>query len=126
MSKSNPDSAIFMTDSTESVRNKIKKAYCPEKIAEENPILEYCKYIVFERFNEFVIERPSKFGGNVSFQSYKELENSYRSGKIHPTDLKNATADHLDRLLSPIRRKMEKSRRATRLREEMKHFEAGK
>src|SRR3989338_10277788 len=31
MSKSRPDSAIFMTDSSEEVSRKISKAYCPEK-----------------------------------------------------------------------------------------------
>lgn len=45
MSKSNPDSAIFMTDTPEQVANKIKKAFCPEKQTSENPILEYYKYI---------------------------------------------------------------------------------
>jgi len=29
MSKSNPDSAIFMEDTPEEVKKKIKKAYCP-------------------------------------------------------------------------------------------------
>ena len=47
MSKSKPDTAIFMDDTEEDVNRKIKKAYCPEKQIEENPILEYCKFIVF-------------------------------------------------------------------------------
>ena len=34
MSKSNPESAIFMEDSAEDVARKLKKAYCPEKIVE--------------------------------------------------------------------------------------------
>ena len=58
MSKSNPDSAIFMDDTEEEIRRKIKKAYCPEGIVKENPILEYCKYIIFEKFKELKIERP--------------------------------------------------------------------
>jgi tyrosyl-tRNA synthetase len=29
MSKSNPDSAIFMEDTVEEVKKKIKKAFCP-------------------------------------------------------------------------------------------------
>lgn len=29
MSKSNPDSAIFMEDSAKDVQKKIKKAFCP-------------------------------------------------------------------------------------------------
>ncbi|PIV70708.1 tyrosine--tRNA ligase, partial [Candidatus Roizmanbacteria bacterium CG17_big_fil_post_rev_8_21_14_2_50_39_7] len=45
MSKSNPDSAIFMTDTTEDIKRKINKAYCLEGDIKENPILEYCKYI---------------------------------------------------------------------------------
>ncbi len=32
MSKSDPDSAIFMEDSVEDVNRKIKKAFCPEKV----------------------------------------------------------------------------------------------
>ena len=32
MSKSNPDSAIFMEDSAEEVIRKIKKAFCPPTI----------------------------------------------------------------------------------------------
>lgn len=32
MSKSDPESAIFMQDKAEDVLRKIKNAYCPEKI----------------------------------------------------------------------------------------------
>jgi tyrosyl-tRNA synthetase len=32
MSKSDPDSAIFMEDAAEDVRRKIKKAYCPPQV----------------------------------------------------------------------------------------------
>ena len=40
MSKSDPDSAIFMEDSVKDVEKKIKKAFCPIGIVEENPILD--------------------------------------------------------------------------------------
>lgn len=62
MSKSDPNSAIFMEDSAEDVVKKLKKAYCPEKIAENNPILNYTKHIVFQCRNEFTIERDPKWG----------------------------------------------------------------
>ncbi len=70
MSKSNPDNAIFMTDTFEDIQRKINKAYCLEGDIKENPILEYCKYIIFESFDRlgtdsFVIERPEKWGGRV-------------------------------------------------------------
>jgi len=122
MSKSKPDTAIFMADSEEEVGRKIKKAYCPEGIAEENPILEYCKYIIFERFNEFKIERPEKWGGNLEFDSYEELEKSFLEKKLHPMDLKIGVAEYLNKLLDPIRKKLEKNKAAQKLMKEIVGF----
>lgn len=65
MSKSNPKSAIFMEDSKEEVDDKIKNAFCPEKIVEGNPILEYCKCLIFPSLGIFILKRPEKWGGNV-------------------------------------------------------------
>jgi len=121
MSKSVPDSAIFMTDSEKEVERKIAKAYCPEKQAEENPVLEYCKYIVFERFKEMKIERPAKFGGNTSFSGYGELENAFVKGDLHPADLKQGTASCINELLEPVRKHFSKGR-PKKLMEEVKGF----
>lgn len=115
MSKSKPDSAIFMTDSREEIFRKIKKAYCPEKQIAENPILEYCKYIIFEKFDIMEIKRPAKFGGDIEIHSYSELSELYRSGKLHPLDLKNSTAEYIDRLIAPVRRHFDKNQRAKKL-----------
>jgi tyrosyl-tRNA synthetase len=123
MSKSKPDSAIFMTDSKDEVERKIAKAYCPEKQARENPILEYCRYIIFEKFRTFEIERPSKFGGNVSFEKYAELERAYEEGKIHPADVKKATAIHINQLLDPVRRHFGKDAKARDLLEKINGME---
>jgi len=103
MSKSKPDSMISIHDTPDSVKNKLKKAYCPEKIVEGNPVLEICKYVVFpELQNEsFLIKRPEKFGGNLEFQNYEELEQNFVKG-LHPLDLKNATSDYINRILEPV------------------------
>ncbi|MDH5647852.1 MAG: tyrosine--tRNA ligase [Candidatus Heimdallarchaeota archaeon] len=103
MSKSNPDSAIFMLDSADDVRRKIKKAWCPEKIIDQNPILEYCKYIIFEKFPSVIIERPEKFGGNLVYETYLELENDFGNGILHPMDLKKAVSVYINELLEPVR-----------------------
>lgn len=123
MSKSIPDSAIFMTDSEEEVKRKIKKAYCPEKQAKNNPILEYSKYILFERFDSIKIERSEKFGGSLEYISYEELEKDFVKGNIHPLDLKNAVACYINQLLIPIREHFEKDKRAKELYEKVKSFE---
>ena len=110
MSKSKPDTAIFMTDSEEEVNRKIKKAYCPEGIIEENPILEYCKYIIFEKINELKIERPDKFGGNLSIKGYEELSSIYSKKELHPMDLKSSVSKEINKLLEPVRKHFEKGK----------------
>ena len=123
LSKSNPDSAIFMNDEGNEIKRKISKAYCPAGIVEENPVLEYCKYIIFEKFKTVKIERPKKFGGNLSFSSYNELENAFSKKKLHPMDLKQGVGEYLDRLIEPVRRKLDKNVAAQKLAQEIKSFE---
>ncbi len=115
MSKSNPDSAIFMNDNEEEIIRKIKKAYCPEKIVKENPIMEYCRYILFEKLKEFKIERPAKFGGNIGFGSYADLEKAFAAGQVHPMDLKNAVTVEINKLIKPVREHFEKNKKAREL-----------
>ena len=126
MSKSKPDSAIFMNDSEEDISRKIRKAFCPEKQVHENPILEYCKHIIFQKFEKsdvLTIERPEKWGGNLELKSYGEVEQAFAKGELHPADLKQAVAVQLNNLLGPVREKLEKSKKAAKLMEQIKGFE---
>lgn len=104
MSKSNPASAIFMTDTPDDIRQKMSKAYCPAGVTFENPVLEYAKYIIFEKVSSLDIHRSAKFGGDMSITSYAELEQLYAQGKLHPLDLKAAVADALINLLEPVQK----------------------
>jgi tyrosyl-tRNA synthetase len=128
MSKSDPDSAIFMEDKEEDVRRKIKKAYCPEKIVEGNPILDYAKNIVFERQLDgcFTINRDAKNGGNVTYTSYAELELDFVEGRLHPVDLKANVADAINKLLQPVREHFEKDAYARKLLETIKQWQVTK
>lgn len=104
MSKSRPESAIFITDPDEAIRNKVMNAFCPPKQTEFNPILEIAKYIMFyEEPKEFIIERPSKYGGPLEVTTYRELEAIYASGSLHPLDLKSTVAKYLIDFIRPIR-----------------------
>lgn len=123
MSKSKPDSAIFMDDSEEDIKRKLNKAYCPEGVVEENPVLEYCRYLIFERFKEFKIARPAKFGGDLSFGSYEMLEKAFAKKDIHPMDLKLATAKYVNELVDPVRKHFEKNKKAKELLEQVKRFQ---
>src|SRR3989344_9587663 len=105
MSKSIQGSGISVTDSLEEIKKTIKDAYCPEKEIKDNPILQIAKLIIFPRYDEFEIKRNDKFGGNLSFKYYEELEKIYGEGKLHPLDLKNAISDYLWKIIEPIRKK---------------------
>ncbi|XWS11638.1 hypothetical protein CRYUN_Cryun37aG0016000 [Craigia yunnanensis] len=103
MSKSDPSSSIFMEDEEAEVNVKIKKAYCPPKIVEGNPCLEYIKYIIFPWFNEFRVERSAGNGGDKTFKNFEELVSYYESGELHPGDLKPALSRALNKILQPVR-----------------------
>ncbi|MFX0125216.1 MAG: tyrosine--tRNA ligase [Candidatus Hodarchaeota archaeon] len=122
MSKSNPDAAIFMTDSESQIRKKIQKAYCPESI-EENPILEYVQYFIFEKYDKFKVERSSKFGGDIEFDSYLDLETTYLKKEIHPADLKNAVASYLNEIIDPVRETFELNSKLRELRDQVLSFQ---
>ncbi len=123
MSKSKPDTAIFMTDTEEEIYRKLNKAWCPEKQIKENPVLEYCKYLVFEKFEKFEIKRPEKFGGNITIKNYNELEKLYKKGDIHPLDLKKTTALYVDKMISPIREHFNRNKKANELKDAVEKFE---
>jgi len=115
MSKSNPDSAIFMDDLEEDIIKKFNKAYCPYGEIMDNPILEYCKYIIFEKVREFKIERPEKFGGDISYEKYKDLEKDFIDKKIHPSDLKKSVAKYINEFLIPVRKHFKENKYAADL-----------
>jgi tyrosyl-tRNA synthetase len=103
MSKSKPDTMIAIHDLPEVVKKKLSKAYCPEKQIEGNPVLEICKFVIFPDLDgkSFLIERPDRFGGNLEFTTYEALANAFATG-LHPLDLKNATANYINKILAPV------------------------
>ncbi len=105
MSKSIQGSGISVTDSYETIKRHIMEAYCPEKKIEDNPVLQILRLIIFPRIEKLEIKRPEKFGGKLILKNYEEAEKTYSQGKLHPMDLKNAVAEELEKIISPIRKK---------------------
>jgi len=98
MSSSIPDSNISLNDSNEEIRRKVLKAHCPAKEKENNPILQIAKYIIFPSKKRVTIKRQEKYGGNIEFVSYEELEEAYING-LHPLDLKEMVAENIKDIL---------------------------
>jgi tyrosyl-tRNA synthetase len=103
MSKSIPNSAIFIHDSEEEIREKIKQAFCPAQEIEFNPIIDWATNLILPLKGKLVIKRPEKFGGNITFNSKEDLDKTFAKGELHPMDLKNSIADTLVEILKPTR-----------------------
>jgi len=103
MSKSKPMGGIFIHDDDKTIETKIKKSFCPIGVSENNPILEIIRYIIFHNYKEFIIERPSKYGGTISYSNYVDLKQDYEKQNVHPQDLKETTSKYLCKIIEPIR-----------------------
>ena len=104
MSKSRPDASILLNDSPQDVERKIAKAFCPAKETGRNPVLETARLILFPKRGRLKIPRDPKFGGDVVYASFDDLEKAYASGELHPKDLKAGVGAGLNEELAPVRK----------------------
>ncbi|SIR49749.1 tyrosyl-tRNA synthetase [Haladaptatus litoreus] len=104
---------ISMEDSTEDIEDKVNSAFCPPTRDPEgdleNPVLQIFEYHVFPRFQQVVVERPDKYGGNLEYDDYHSLEDDLESGELHPADAKSALSSYLDDLIAPGREKIQQA-----------------
>jgi tyrosyl-tRNA synthetase len=112
MGASEAGSKISVLDDAAAVRKKLKKTFCEPGNIDNNGILALVKYILLPLSMlsspgtpQFVVNRPEKYGGNVVYRSYEEVEQAYATGALYPPDLKAAVAEALNALLEPIRQK---------------------
>ena len=105
MSSSDPASKVSLLDTPKEVEKKLRSA----EFEEGNPnngVMAFFKHVGFvlkgDLKESLVIERPEKFGGNLEFKSYEELESSVKEKKVHPLDVKMTCAKEIIKLLSKI------------------------
>jgi len=107
MSSSDPASKIDLLDSEDVVAAKLNKAFCPEEEVEGNGIMAFMKYVIMvlkaDKSESFLVERAEKFGGNVEYKNYEDLEKDFVAKKLHPQDLKKALSKELSAMLKPVR-----------------------
>lgn len=103
MSSSNGN-FISVDDSEEDVYKKIIKSYCELGNITNNPILELFKYHISPRYEEIIIERPEKYGSNLIYKNYEEIESAFGNKLIHPNDLKTSAIKYINKILNPVRK----------------------
>ncbi len=88
---------IALDDDEDTVKKKVKQAFCPMKKVENNPIIEIYKYIVFPLFKRVEV-------GNYVFENYNEFEKAYINGDLHPKDVKEYLIPYILDLIKPVKK----------------------
>jgi len=118
MSKSKPRSAVFVHDSPDEIRAKLRGAFCPPGEVELNPVMDWIEQLCFGLGDaELHVDRRPENGGPVTFSSIQEVREAYASGALHPMDAKTALADRLIDRLEPARKHFADPERAAALTE---------
>ncbi|CAH1991863.1 unnamed protein product [Acanthoscelides obtectus] len=111
MSSSEEESKIDLLDSPANVKKKLKKAFCEPGNIENNGVLSFSKHVIFPLLKpdeKFIVPRKEEYGGDLTFDTYEQLEKAYSVEEVHPGDLKQAVENYINRLLEPIRKTFEK------------------
>jgi tyrosyl-tRNA synthetase len=105
MSASVEASKIGLLDDKKTVQKKVNLADFEEGNP-DNGTMAFFKSIAFvlleDKGEKLIVKRPEKFGGNLEFKTYKELEKAVKEKSIHPLDVKNTAAAQITNLLSEI------------------------
>ena len=141
MSKSDPDSAVFMEDTAADVERKIMNAYCPQQEQEaaatttkeeeedagkqsmhlkvdnlKNPCLDYIEHIIFSPPN------ATFTAGGQTYQTFAPVREAFLSGALQETELKQALVEALNTMLEPVRTHFTENERAKSLLEQVRRF----
>jgi tyrosyl-tRNA synthetase len=142
MSKSDPDSAIFMEDTTEDVERKILQAYCPAVEEQQstniitsneegdagkasmhltvdnlkNPCLDYIQHIIFSP------PGATFTAAGQTFYDFAAVKDAFLTGSITEEALKRGLIDELNRLLQPVRDHFTNDANAKHLLEQVQQF----
>ncbi|MBU1136052.1 MAG: tyrosine--tRNA ligase [Nanoarchaeota archaeon] len=107
MSSSIEATKIDLLDDEKAVKKKLNNAEMV--VGDVNSgvmaLLEYFIMILKgDKKEKFTIKRDKKFGGNIEYANYKEIEKDFKEKKLHPLDLKNAVAEEINSLLKNFRK----------------------
>jgi len=105
MSSSDENTKIDFLDDLETVKKKMNKAEFVEGDV-DNGVMAFLEYFLMvikkDNHHKLEIERPEKFGGNVSYGNFNEIREDVLSKKLHPMDVKIAVAKEISKILNKM------------------------
>jgi len=105
MSKSDPNSGIFINDSDEIITKKINKSWCEQEKLFDSPLVDIVESIILPKLKEIKIEGQDE-NVHYVFNNFQAFQNGLNKEKIHPADFKTAVANSLIDIISPLREKL--------------------
>ncbi|KAF7093434.1 hypothetical protein CFC21_095848 [Triticum aestivum] len=98
-----PAWAIFMEDGEQILSVKVRKAFCPVKVAQGNPCLEYIRHVVFSWFGHCEVPgKEEKSCGSRTFHKMEEFIIDYESGAPHSAEVKRALEEALKKIMKTV------------------------
>lgn len=105
MSSSDLKSKVDLLDDEKTIKEKLNGAECVAGNP-DNGVMAFLKYVIMtikhDKKQRFVVKREKKYGGDLSYTSYEQIEKDFVAKKLHPLDLKIAVAEEIFNLLKPI------------------------
>jgi len=105
MSSSDEKSKIDLLDDEATIKKKLIDAECVAGNI-DNGIMAFLKYVIMtikkDSNKKFIVKRDKKFGGDLIYSNYKQIEKDFIAKKLHPLDLKNAVAEEIIDILKLI------------------------
>ena len=106
MSSSIEATKIDLLNDEEIVNKKINGAECVAGNP-DNGIMALLKYLIFvlkeDKKEKFVVKRDKKYGGDLKYSKYSEVEKDFKEKKLHPQDLKSSVSEEINILLKNFR-----------------------
>lgn len=108
MSSSNEKFKIDFLDSKKAVNKKIGGCWCLDGTIEGCALFQFYQYAIFPMVelsgeNQFVINRPEQYGGNITFDNYEQLIGAFEDGSLSSVDLKGGLSNYLNDFLDNVR-----------------------
>ncbi len=107
MSSSDEKSKVDLLDDEETIKKKINDAECVAGNP-DNGVMAFLKYVIMtikgDRKEKFIVKRDKKYGGDLEYTAYKQIEKDFVAKKLHPLDLKNSVAQEIIKILKPIQK----------------------
>lgn len=100
-------SIIWYDDTRDAIEEKMSMAFCPERIVENNPVMELFKYFAsqFHPFSECVcVRKGGKYGTDMVKMTPDQFLKSYQRGEIGPTPAKELLTYTLSSIIESMSR----------------------